>query len=103
MSAEKKEAAAAASTTTEAGASLLDQITSMMPRAVDKPRRDELIRTLVEQSLQGTVQFDRNVTKTINRAMSTYSFRWKVRDSNGTLCLPRDESYDGCRRVLDER
>jgi|LakMenEpi03Aug12_release.lakeMendotaPanAssembly.Ray.scaffolds.fasta_scaffold04047_11 type VI secretion system protein ImpC len=69
MTAEKKEAAAAAATTTEAGASLLDQITSMMPRAVDKPRRDELIRTLVEQSLHGTVKFDRNVTKTINRAI----------------------------------
>ncbi|MFM8413155.1 MAG: type VI secretion system contractile sheath large subunit [Planctomycetota bacterium] len=70
MSAQKKAAEVAASTTTEAGGSLLDQITSMMPRAVEKPRRDELIRALVEQSLQGTVQFDRNVTKTINRAMA---------------------------------
>jgi type VI secretion system protein ImpC len=70
MTAEKKAASAAATTTTDAGASLLDQITSMMPRAVEKPRRDELIRALVEQSLQGTVQFDRNVTKTINRAMA---------------------------------
>jgi type VI secretion system protein ImpC len=69
MAAEKTEAASAASTTTEA-ASLLDQITSMMPRAVEKPRRDELIRALVEQSLQGTLQFDRNISKTINQAIS---------------------------------
>jgi len=70
MSAEKAAKSSAAASTTEAGASLLDQITSMMPRAVEKPRRDELVRALVEQSLQGTVKFDRNVTKTINRAMA---------------------------------
>ena len=37
-----------AAVSTEASGSLLDQITTMMPRAVEKPRRDELIRSLVE-------------------------------------------------------
>lgn len=53
-----------------ASGSLLDQITSMMPRAVEKPRRDELIRSLVEESLKGTVKFDKSLNKTITRAMA---------------------------------
>lgn len=39
-------------------------------RAVEKPRRDELIRSLVEESLKGTVKFDKNITQTVNRAIS---------------------------------
>jgi type VI secretion system protein ImpC len=50
--------------------SLLDQITTMMPRAVEKPRRDELIRSLVEESLKGTVKFDKNISKTITNAIN---------------------------------
>lgn len=65
-SAKQPEAAAA----TGAG-SLLDQITSMMPRAVEKPRRDALIRSLVEESLKGTVTFDKSITKTITRAIDS--------------------------------
>ena len=65
-SAKQPEAASAA-----AAGSLLDQITSMMPRAVEKPRRDELIRSLVEESLKGTVAFDKSITKTINRAIAS--------------------------------
>jgi type VI secretion system protein ImpC len=53
-----------------AAGSLLDQITTMMPRAVEKPRRDELIRSLVEESLKGTVKFDKNITKTITNAIT---------------------------------
>jgi type VI secretion system protein ImpC len=54
----------------EASVSLLDQITSVMPRAVEKPRRDELVRSLVEESLKGTVQFDKNISVTITRAIA---------------------------------
>lgn len=54
----------------EGTAGLLDQITTMMPRAVEKPRRDELIRSLVEQSLQGTVKFDKNISRTISNAIA---------------------------------
>ena len=38
--------------------SLLDQITKMMPVAVEKPRADALIESLVDQTLKGTVKFD---------------------------------------------
>jgi type VI secretion system protein ImpC len=65
-SAKQPEAAAAAG-----AGSLLDQITSMMPRAVEKPRRDALIRSLVEESLKGTVAFDKSITKTINQAIAS--------------------------------
>lgn len=58
------------SASAESTAGLLDQITTMMPRAVEKPRRDELIRSLVEQSLQGTVKFDKNISKTISNAIT---------------------------------
>ena len=51
----------------EATAGLLDQITTMMPRAVEKPRRDELIRSLVEESLKGTVKFDKNPQAFVGR------------------------------------
>lgn len=54
----------------EASGSLLDQITNVMPRAVEKPRRDELVRSLVEESLKGTVQFDKNISRTISNAIS---------------------------------
>lgn len=54
----------------DASVSLLDQITSVMPRAVEKPRRDELVRSLVEESLKGTVQFDKNISVTITRAIA---------------------------------
>ena len=56
-------------TAAQSSEGLLDQITTMMPRAVEKPRRDELIRSLVEESLKGTVKFDKNVGKTITNAM----------------------------------
>jgi len=49
--------------------SLLDQITKMMPVAVDKPRGSALIESLVDQSLKGTVKFDRTMTNTIKLAM----------------------------------
>jgi type VI secretion system protein ImpC len=64
---ETQQAASAAEATTSG---LLDQITQLMPKAVEKPRRDALIRSLVEQSLQGTVRFDKNVTRTIGQAIA---------------------------------
>ncbi|NCX97313.1 MAG: type VI secretion system contractile sheath large subunit [Planctomycetia bacterium] len=67
---ETQGAAQSASAATQAEGSLLDTITQMMPKAVEKPRRDELIRSLVEQSVKGTVRFDKSVTKTIGSAIT---------------------------------
>ena len=55
--------AAAATTTTQEG-SLLDQVLSAT-KATERSRTEELIKTLVDQALIGTVSWDKNVTKTI--------------------------------------
>ena len=67
---EAQGAARGAAASTQSAGSLLDQITQMMPKAVEKPRRDELIRSLVEESVKGTLRFDKNVSKTISSAIS---------------------------------
>jgi type VI secretion system protein ImpC len=68
--AESQGAAQGAAASTQSAGSLLDQITQRMPKAVEKPRRDELIRSLVEESVKGTIRFDKNVSKTITSAIS---------------------------------
>lgn len=67
---EAQSASQGAAASTQSAGSLLDQITQMMPKAVEKPRRDELIRSLVEESVKGTLRFDKNVSKTISGAIS---------------------------------
>src|SRR5690349_93523 len=59
----------AAATTTEAAPGLLDQIISNTKQT--KPdRAQELVKTLVEQALAGTVTFDRNLTRTFDKAIA---------------------------------
>lgn len=67
---EAQGASRGAAASTQSAGSLLDQITQMMPKAVEKPRRDELIRSLVEESVKGTLRFDKNVSKTISSAIA---------------------------------
>src|SRR5437868_10624091 len=55
--------AAAAATTTQEG-SLLDQVLTAT-KATERDRAQDLIRTLTEEALKGTVSWDKNVTKTI--------------------------------------
>jgi type VI secretion system protein ImpC len=70
-SAEKQAAAAAATTETtqEAGASLLDQVISAT-KQTERSRAEDLIRTLTEEALKGTVSFNRNITQTIKEGMA---------------------------------
>jgi len=55
--------AAAAATTTQEG-SLLDQVLSAT-KATERTRAEDLIRTLTEEALKGTVSWSKNVTQTI--------------------------------------
>ncbi|HEY7423948.1 MAG TPA: type VI secretion system contractile sheath large subunit, partial [Gemmataceae bacterium] len=48
--------------------SLLDQIIDATPQT-ERSRGEELVRALVGEALQGTVTWDRNVTKTIKAGM----------------------------------
>ena len=55
-------AAAAATTTTEGGLGLLDQV-DRRHQADRADRAEDLIKTLTEEALKGTVTFDRNLTQ----------------------------------------
>src|ERR1700744_1107735 len=49
--------------------SLLDQVVSAT-RQTEPDRAQDLVRTLVEQAKRGTVTFDRNLPRTIERAIA---------------------------------
>ncbi len=70
MSAENaaQAAGAAAATTTDA-AGLLDQVLGAT-KQTDRSRAEDLIRTLTEEALKGTVKYSRNVSQTINQAVA---------------------------------
>src|SRR5258707_1463615 len=67
--AEAKGAPSAAATTTEAAPGLLDQIISNT-KQTEPDRAQDLVKTLVEQALAGTVTFDRNLTRTFDKAVA---------------------------------
>jgi len=69
MSAGEKEQAAAAETTQSQQASLLDAAISAT-KQTERSRAEELIRTLTEEALKGTVSFDKDVTRTINAGIN---------------------------------
>ncbi len=60
---------ATAATTEEGGLSILDQVVAAT-RQTEPDRAQELVRTLVEQALSGTVTFDKNLTRTFDRAIA---------------------------------
>src|SRR5208337_3607864 len=63
---EQAQAAATVAVSAEAQeVSLLDQVISAT-KQTERPRAEELMKTLVDQALAGVVSFDKNVTKTIN-------------------------------------
>lgn len=70
MSSEPQEQPAAASEAqAEQQVSLLDAAISAT-RQTERNRAEELIRTLTEEALKGTVTFDKGITKTINQAIA---------------------------------
>jgi type VI secretion system protein ImpC len=61
--------AQAQTTTTEAGASLLDEVLAAT-KQTERSRAEDLIRTLTEEALKGTVSWSKNVTQTIKAGMA---------------------------------
>ena len=57
-----------AAAATETGLGLLDKVVSAT-KQTEPDRAQDLVRTLVEQTNAGTVTFDRNLTRTIERAI----------------------------------
>src|SRR5260370_10770144 len=61
--------AAAATTAGAAEASLLDQVVSAT-KQTERSRAEDLIRTLTDEAIKGTITWSRNVVQTIKQAMS---------------------------------
>ena len=59
----------AAATETTESASFLDQVVAATKQTTPDQAQD-LVKTLVEQALAGTVTFDKNVTRTFDRAVA---------------------------------
>jgi type VI secretion system protein ImpC len=68
MSAGEEEKTQAEATTTEAG-SLLEQAIKST-KQTKRDAAEEMLRSLTEQALQGTVTYDKNVSRTINMAIA---------------------------------
>ncbi len=65
---EQQESQAQAAETTSGG--LLDQIVSQMPKSVEKDRAADMVANLVKQYMDGTVKWNKSVTKTVNDAIA---------------------------------
>lgn len=68
MTAEAENQVAAAAATTETEVSLLDQAIAAT-KQTEPDRAQELIKTLTEEALKGTVTFSKNLTETFNKAI----------------------------------
>jgi len=68
--AETQTQAAPTTTTAEGGLSFLDQVVSATKQTEPDMAKD-LVKNLVEQSLAGTITFDKNLTRTIDRAIQS--------------------------------
>jgi type VI secretion system protein ImpC len=64
------EAQAQASETTAAGPSILEQAISAT-KATERDRAKDLIQTMTEEALKGTVSWDKNLSKTLTKAISS--------------------------------
>ncbi|MEZ5978987.1 MAG: type VI secretion system contractile sheath large subunit [Planctomycetota bacterium] len=67
--AEKETQAQAAASHAEAGSSLLEQAISAT-KQTERSRAEELLKTLTEEALAGTVTFSKNLTKSLNEAIA---------------------------------
>src|SRR5262245_36003414 len=67
-SAEQTKAQGQATTTEAAGESILDQVISAT-KQTERSRAEDLIRTLTEEALKGTVTWNRNLTQTLRAGM----------------------------------
>ena len=69
MSATETTGATAGAVTTETEISLLDQVIGAT-KQTERDRAEELIRSLTEEALKGTVTFNRNLVVTFERALA---------------------------------
>jgi type VI secretion system protein ImpC len=88
--------AAAATTTTEVN--LLDQVVAATKQTAPD-RAQELVKTLVEEALAGTVTFDRNLSRTFDRAIAAIDQKLSAQ-LNAIVHNPRFLQLEGSWRGL---
>jgi type VI secretion system protein ImpC len=74
MSQSQSESAATAATETGEATSLLDQVVGAT-KQTEPDQAQDLVKTLVKEALSGTVTFDKNLTRTIDRAIAAIDAR----------------------------
>ena len=96
--ADAKSAPEAAANTTEAAPGLLDQILTNT-KQTEPDRAQELVKTLVEQALAGTVTFDRNLTRTFDKAVKAIDAKMS-QQLNAIMHDPKFLKLEGSWRGL---
>jgi len=96
--ADAKSAPQAAATTTEAAPGLLDQIITNT-KQTEPDRAQDLVKTLVEQALAGTVTFDRNLTRTFDKAVKAIDAKMSTQ-LNAIMHDPKFPKLEGSWRGL---
>jgi type VI secretion system protein ImpC len=69
MSAPQSSSARAATTTEAAEPNLLDQVIAAT-KQTERSRAEDLVRTLAEEAMKGTVKWDRNLSQTLTKAVA---------------------------------
>ena len=87
-----------ATTTTEAAPGLLDQILSNT-KQTEPDRAQDLVKNLVEQALSGTVTFDKNLSRTFDRAIAAIDHKLSVQ-LNAIMHDPKFLKLEGSWRGL---
>ena len=88
------------SATTDRGSGgLLEQVVAAT-RQTEPDRAQELVKTLVEQALTGTVTFDRNLPRTIDRAIAAIDQKLSTQ-LNAVMHHPRFLQLEGTWRGLN--
>jgi type VI secretion system protein ImpC len=88
----------AAATTTEAAPGLLDQILTNT-KQTEPDRAQDLVKTLVEQALSGTVTFDRNLSRTFDQAIAAIDRKMSTQ-LNAIMHDPKFLKLEGSWRGL---
>ncbi len=90
--------AAAGTTTTETGANFLDQVVAAT-KQTSPDKAQDLVKTLVEQALSGSVTFDKNLQRTFDAAIEAIDR--KLSDQlNAIMHHPRFSQLEGTWRGL---
>lgn len=99
MSTVETQATAAAGESTLESISLLDQAISAT-KQTERDRAQDLIRTLTEEALKGTVTFDKNLTKTLNEAIAAID-KVMSKQLSAIMHTPEFQKLEGTWRGLN--